>query len=151
VVTIGIHELANEALESGSVRLVYGLMCFRLLTTGIVTAFSMANLLNLRPPHAEATKLPDLLVLAIVALGGLARVVCLEGKSRDGGWIVAATVLAFGAQELTRLVLGDKGAPIVVAFVLGSAAYLYARRPGRVPFTMLIPGLLQLAPGFLGT
>jgi uncharacterized membrane protein YjjB (DUF3815 family) len=60
-------------------------------------------------------------------------------------------VIAYGAQELSRLPLGDRGAPLVVSFVLGCAAYLYARRPGRVPFTMLVPGLLQLAPGFLGT
>jgi uncharacterized membrane protein YjjP (DUF1212 family) len=151
VVTIGIHELANEELESGTVRLVYGLMCFGLLGAGVVAAFTIGGFFNLQPPHATATKLPDLLVLAFVALGGLALVVCLEGRKRDVGWIVLATVIAFGAQELARLALGDKSAPIAVAFVLGCAAYLYARRPGRFPFTMLIPGLLQLAPGFLGT
>jgi len=151
VVTIGIHELANDELESGTVRLVYGLMCFGLLGAGVVAAYTVGGFLGLHPPHAEATKLPDLVVLAFVAVGGLALVVCLEGRPRDVGWIVAAVVLAFGAQELTRASLGDRGAPIVVAFVLGCAAYLYARRPGRVPFTILVPGLLQLAPGFLGT
>ncbi|HLK93045.1 MAG TPA: threonine/serine exporter family protein [Polyangia bacterium] len=151
VVTIGIHELANEELESGTVRLVYGLMCFGLLGAGITAAFVGGKFLGLQPHHLTATRLPDLVVLACVALGGLALVVCLEGRPRDVGWIVAAAVIAYGAQELTRLPLGDEGAPIVVAFVLGSAAYLYARRPGRVPFTMLVPGLLQLAPGFLGT
>ncbi len=151
VVTIGIHELANEELESGTVRLVYGLMCFGLLGAGVVAAYTLGGFFGLHPPHHEATKLPDLVVLACVAVGGLALVVCLEGRSRDVGWIVAAVVIAFGAQELTRLPLGDRGAPIAVAFVLGCAAYLYARRPGRVPFTILVPGLLQLAPGFLGT
>ncbi len=151
VVTIGIHELANEELESGTVRLVYGLMCFGLLGAGIVAAYTLGGFLGLHPPHAEATKLPRLVVLACVAVGGLALVVCLEGRRRDVGWIVAAVVIAFGAQELTRIPLGDRGAPIVAAFVLGCAAYLYARRPGRVPFTILVPGLLQLAPGFLGT
>jgi uncharacterized membrane protein YjjP (DUF1212 family) len=151
VVTIGIHELANEELESGTVRLIYGLMCFGLLGGGVVASFTIGRLFGLHPPHATATKLPDLVVLAFVALGGLALVACLEGRRRDVGWIVLATVIAFGAQELTRLALGDRGAPIAVAFVLGCAAYLYARRPGRVPFTMLVPGLLQLAPGFLGT
>jgi uncharacterized membrane protein YjjP (DUF1212 family) len=151
VITIGIHELANEELESGTVRLVYGLMCFGLLGAGIVAAFTFGGFFGLHPPHETATKLPDLVVLAFVALGGLALVVCLEGRPRDVGWIVAATVIAYGAQELTRIPNGDRGAPIIVAFVLGCAAYLYARRPGRVPFTMLVPGLLQLAPGFLGT
>ncbi|HVU53109.1 MAG TPA: threonine/serine exporter family protein [Polyangia bacterium] len=151
VVTIGIHELANEELESGTVRLAYGLMCFGLLGAGLVAANTLGGLTGLHPPHATATKLPDPVVLAGVALGGLALVVCLEGRPRDVGWIVLAVVIAFGAQELTRLPVGDRGAPIVVAFILGLAAYLYARRPGRVPFTMLVPGLLQLAPGFLGT
>ena len=37
-----------------------------------------------------------------------------DGKPRDVGWIVAATLIAFGAQELTRLVLGEKGSvPLV--------------------------------------
>ena len=151
VVTIGIHELANEELESGTVRLVYGLMCFGLLGAGIVAAYTLGSFFGLHPAHATASKLPDLVVLACVALGGLALVVCLEARPRDVGWIVAAAVIAYGAQELSRLPLGDRGAPLVVSFVLGCAAYLYARRPGRVPFTMLVPGLLQLAPGFLGT
>jgi uncharacterized membrane protein YjjP (DUF1212 family)/uncharacterized membrane protein YjjB (DUF3815 family) len=151
VVTIGLHELANEELESGTVRLVYGLMCFGLLGAGIVAAYTLGGFFGLQPPHATATKLPDLVVLACVAVGGLALVVCLEGRPRDVGWIVLAVVIAYGAQELTRVPLGDRGAPIIVAFVLGLAAYLYARRPGRLPFTILVPGLLQLAPGFLGT
>jgi uncharacterized membrane protein YjjP (DUF1212 family)/uncharacterized membrane protein YjjB (DUF3815 family) len=151
VVTIGIHELANEELESGTVRLVYGLMVFGLLAAGIVGAFAIGEVFGVHPPHVTATKLPDLVVLAFVALGGLALVVALNGTPSEVGWIVAATVIAFGAQELSRHALGERGAPIVVAFVLGCAAYLYARRPGRYAFTMLVPGLLQLAPGFLGT
>jgi uncharacterized membrane protein YjjP (DUF1212 family) len=151
VVTIGIHELANEELESGTVRLVYGLMCFGLLGAGIVAAFTLGSFFGLHPPQQAATKLPDLVVLACVAVGGLALVVCLEGRPRDAGWIVTAAVIAFGAQELSRLPVGDRGTPLGVSFVLGCAAYLYARRAGRVPFTMLVPGLLQLAPGFLGT
>jgi uncharacterized membrane protein YjjP (DUF1212 family) len=152
VVTIGIHEIANEALESGTVRLVYGLVCFGLLGAGIAAAFSIGSLFGVRPPDVTAAKLPDLVVLAIVAAGGLALVVCLEGRARDIPWMVAAVVIAFGAQELTRHAVGERGAPVVAAFVLGAAAYFYARSgAGRVPFTMLVPGLLQLAPGFLGT
>lgn len=151
VVTIGIHELAAEQLESGTVRLVYGLMCFGLLGAGMVAAFGVGGLLGLHPPHATATKLPDLVVLAVVAVGGLALVVNLEGRRRDVPWIVLAAVVAFGSQELTRVAFGTRGAPMIAAFILGSVAYLYARRPGRFPFTIIVPGMLQLAPGFLGT
>ncbi|MES1166254.1 MAG: hypothetical protein ABUR63_10875, partial [Verrucomicrobiota bacterium] len=43
------------------------------------------------------------------------------------------------------------GAPAAAAFILAAAAYLQARIPGHIAFTVLVPGLLQLAPGFLGT
>jgi uncharacterized membrane protein YjjB (DUF3815 family) len=40
---------------------------------------------------------------------------------------------------------------VLSAFLLGVAADLYARLTGKIPATFVIPGLLQLAPGFLGT
>jgi uncharacterized membrane protein YjjP (DUF1212 family)/uncharacterized membrane protein YjjB (DUF3815 family) len=151
VITIGVHELANEALESGAVRMIYGFLCFALLGAGIVAAFSLAHVVGKAPPDVTATRLPELAVLACVAVGGLALVICLQARPRDVVWIVAAAVLAFGTQELTRVIFGGRGAPIIAAFILGSAAYLQARIPGHIPFTVLVPGLLQLAPGFLGT
>ena len=151
VITIGVHELANEALESGTVRLIYGIACFALLAAGLAAAFAIGHLLGVTPPQVTATKLPDLVVLGCVAVGGLALVVCLQARPRDVFWIVAAVVIAFGAQELTRLIGGPRGAPLIAAFLLAVAAYLQARIPGHVAFTMIIPGLLQLAPGFLGT
>lgn len=151
VITLGVHELANEALESGTVRLVYGLTCFGLLAAGITAAFVIGDLVGRLPPHVTATKLPELVVLAAVATGGLSLVICLQGRPRDVVWIAGAAVLAFGAQDLVRRFVGEHGAPIVAAFILGVAAYLQARIPGHVASTMLLPGLLQLAPGFLGT
>jgi uncharacterized membrane protein YjjP (DUF1212 family)/uncharacterized membrane protein YjjB (DUF3815 family) len=151
VITIGIHELASEELESGTVRLVYGLICFGLLAAGVAAAITLGSLVGFHPAHVIATRLPDPVILAAVAVGGLALVVCLEARPSDVGWIVLAAVIAFGAHELAERIAGDRGAPILVAFVLGCASYLYARRPGRAPFTMLVPGLLQLVPAFLGT
>lgn len=151
VITIGVHEIANEALESGTVRLTYGLICFALMAAGIAAAFVLGGMLGRLPPHVVATKLPEPAVMGSVAIGGLALVVCLQARPRDAIWIVAAAVLAFGAVELTRRTVGPQGAPIVAAFILGVAAYLQARIPGHIAFTMIAPGLLQLAPGFLGT
>jgi uncharacterized membrane protein YjjB (DUF3815 family) len=47
--------------------------------------------------------------------------------------------------------LGGHGSPLLAAFLLGVASHLYARLTGQIPATFVIPGLLQLAPGFLGT
>jgi len=151
IITIGVHELVSEELEAGTIRLVYGIVGFGLLGAGVAAAFSVAKLLGLEPPHATATGLPDLVVLGFIAMGGLALVFCLEGRREDVPWIVLAAVIAYGSEELTRIVLGERGEPIVPAFVVGSAAFLYARLPGRSPITMILPGIRQLTPGFLAT
>jgi uncharacterized membrane protein YjjP (DUF1212 family) len=151
VVTIGIHELANEALESGTIRLAYGLLRFAVMGAGITAAFTAVRFVGAWPAYVKSTPLPHALVLALVAIGGLALAPILQGRRRDLIWMVAAAVLAFGTQELTKVAVGAHDAPVVAAFVLGVPAYLQARIPGHVAFTMLVPGLLQLAPGFLGT
>ena len=49
------------------------------------------------------------------------------------------------------MLFGGSGSPLVAALALGIVANLYGRIPGHIPATVLVPGLLQLAPGFLGT
>jgi uncharacterized membrane protein YjjB (DUF3815 family) len=67
------------------------------------------------------------------------------------GWVLLAVVLAYGTQELTRLVVGDPGSPFTAAAVVGAAGQLYQRWSGRTPVLFVVPGLFQLTPGFLGT
>jgi uncharacterized membrane protein YjjB (DUF3815 family) len=150
VVTIGVHELASEALESGVVRIAYGLLRFAMLAAGIAAAVTITQFTT-AAPHLTATPLPWPVLLAVVALGGVALIACLQGPPRDALAIVAAVLVAYVAQELTKRVVGERGAPIVSAFVLGAVAYLHAHATGRSVPVMLVPGLLQLAPGFLGT
>jgi uncharacterized membrane protein YjjB (DUF3815 family) len=151
VLTIGTHELANDALESGVARLAYGLLRFLMLALGIVVALHLLALLGPLPAPVKASPLPWPVVLTMVAFGGAALTVCLQGHRRDLPWIAAAAVLAYGIQELTKAVFGGSGSPLIAALVLGIVANLYGRIPGHIPGTVLVPGLLQLAPGFLGT
>jgi uncharacterized membrane protein YjjP (DUF1212 family)/uncharacterized membrane protein YjjB (DUF3815 family) len=151
VVTFAVHELFNEELEAGTVRLVYGIVGFVLLGAGVVAAFSVGKLLGLGPPHTTVTKLPDPVVLGFVALGGLALVPCCEGRREDVPWIVLSAVIAVGSEELTYVIFGVRGAPALAAFILGVAAYFHARVPGRYAITMILPGLRQITPGFFGT
>jgi uncharacterized membrane protein YjjP (DUF1212 family) len=151
VITIAIHELANDALESGTVRLAYGLLRFTMLALGIAVALGAWTLVLPAPPIVTVTPLPLPLVLALLAIGGLALVVCLQARARDAPWIVAAVLLAYGAQQIGRHLLGEQSAPLLAALLLGLAAELFARQPGRLAVTVVAPGLLQLAPGFLGT
>ena len=151
IVTIGLHELASESLESGVARLAYGLLRFLMLAFGIGGALNLAKLIAPWPAHVTAVALPMPVTLLAVAAGGLALVACLQGRPRDIPWIVFAAVLAYGTQEATKLLVGGRGSPFLAAFVVGAVACLQARLPGHFIATVMVPGLLQLAPGFLGT
>jgi uncharacterized membrane protein YjjP (DUF1212 family)/uncharacterized membrane protein YjjB (DUF3815 family) len=150
VLTIGTHELASDALESGVARLAYGLLRFLMLAIGIAGAVKLWMFAAVLPVHVAAAPLPWPAALAVVAIGGAALTVCLQGRSRDVLWMAGAAVFAYGAQALTRALFGGDGSPLVAALLLGVAANLQARA-GRLPAVVLVPGLLQLAPGFLGS
>jgi uncharacterized membrane protein YjjP (DUF1212 family) len=151
VVTVGVHEIASEALESGVARLAYGLIRFAMMAAGTAAALKIGSTFVTWPASVTARPLSHLTALALVGAGGVALIFCLQGPPRDGVAITAAVLLAYGTQELTRCLLGEDGAPMLSAFVLSAVAYLHARLTRRSFPVMIVPGLLQLAPGFLGT
>jgi uncharacterized membrane protein YjjP (DUF1212 family) len=151
VVTVGVHEIASEALEAGVARLAYGLLRFAMMAAGVDAAIKMVSWFGSWPASVTATPLPQATTLALVGAGGVALIFCLQGPPKDAAAIVVAALLGYGTQELSKLLFGADGAPMLSAFVLGAAAYLHARLTGRSTPVMIVPGLLQLAPGFLGT
>nr|WP_242588332.1 threonine/serine exporter family protein [Corallococcus macrosporus] len=151
VVTLGSLELAMESVEAGLPRLMYGLLRFMMLGVGIAAAGTLWGFVWPLPPHVDAHALPPLLVLFLVAVGGVALSVCMAGRPRDVGWIVAGVVLAYETQAVAKALLGDRGSPLLAAFVLGVVGLLYGRGRDRMPMTVIMPGMLQLAPGFIGT
>ncbi|NPC50320.1 threonine/serine exporter family protein, partial [Corallococcus exiguus] len=151
VVTLGSLELALGAVEAGLPRLMYGLLRFLMLGVGIAAAGTLWRFGGPLPPHFEPHALPPLLTFFVVAVGGGALSVCMSGRPRDVAWIVGGVLLAYGAQVLTKMLLGDRGSPLLSAFVLGVAGLLYGRGRDRMPMTVIMPGMLQLTPGFIGT
>ena len=154
VITIATHELACDALESGTIRLVYGLLRFLMLGLGGVCAVQLGKWILGVPSFSDATGTPTPLpagtVVELLILGGCALVVCLQGRVRDAPWMIGAVLLAYVAQKVSVQVVGAAAAPFLAAFALGIVAQLQALLPRHFPATMLVPGLLQLAPGFLG-
>ncbi len=152
VLTIAIHELANDALESGVLRLLYGLLRFLMLGFGIAAALRLWHLFGTMPPGRPTTALPALAIVALLVPAAFALVICLQARFREVGWVFTAILLAYGTQELTKLVVGEAGSPFTAAFALGVAGQLYQRVSGRSTQALfVVPGLLQLTPGFLGT
>lgn len=150
VVVIGMHEVANDALESGTFRLVYGGLRFLMLGFGIASALKLWTFAVERPHTVITPSLPQALVFPILIVGALALVVCLQIRVQDTGWVVGGVLVAYGAEAFSKHLLGESGAPFLSAFLLGLAANLQGRRPHHFGATVMVPGLLQLAPGFLG-
>ena len=151
VLTTGVHELANDALESGTARVAYGVLRFLMIAFGLIAAAKLWTIFAPLPPRVTSSPFSWPVALVLVTIGGAALTLVLQGRVRDLPWIVAAAFIAYGAHKLTIVLFGGKGSPFLAALALGVVAGLQARLPGHVAATMLIPGLLQLAPGFLGT
>lgn len=151
VLTIAVHEIAENSLESGVIRLVYGLLRFLMIGFGIGACMHLWRLFGPLPVVHPTVGLPVPAVLAVLVVGACGLVFCLQARMNQVGWMIFAVLLAYGTQELTRQLFGEPGAPFASAFVVGVAGHLHGRATGHLPLTMIVPGLLQLAPGFLGT
>jgi uncharacterized membrane protein YjjP (DUF1212 family) len=151
VLTIGTREIVHEALESGVLRLAYSLLRFLMIGAGIAAAMKLYAVFGPPPASATPVPLPMPIVLALLAVGGVALTLCLQGRWRDTPWMVAGVLLAFGSHELSRLIFPPDGSAFLATFVLGSVAIIQYRLGGRLPAILIIPGFLQVAPGFLGS
>lgn len=151
VLTIGLYELTGEAAGSGVIRIAYASLRFLMLAAGMAAAIQLWSVLASPPAAATVSPLPWPVVLIAVALGGAALTFCLHGRRRDLAWIVLGAVVGYGAQLVTKAIFGGDGSPLLASLALGIVANLQGRLPGHAPATVLVPGLLQLAPGFLGS
>jgi uncharacterized membrane protein YjjP (DUF1212 family) len=151
VVTIGTREIVHDALESGTLRLAYGVLRFVMLGFGVAAAMKVYELFGPVPVPVTPKALPMPIVLTLVAMGGAALTLCLQGRGRDTPWMVAGVLVAFGSHELTKLAFPPDGSAFLATFLLTTVALVQYRLGGRLPSILIIPGFLQIAPGFLGS
>lgn len=149
--TTAMHELASGSVESGSTRFMHAFLVFALLTVGIGAAGAIWTTFGPLPTMAAIHPFPVSAVLAILILGSVGLMGVLSAKLRDVGWVVAAILVAWGLEQLTKLAIPERGSPLLAAFVLAVLSYTCTLRFGRSPTLMLIPGILQITPGFVGT
>jgi uncharacterized membrane protein YjjP (DUF1212 family) len=150
LLTIGTWEMADQGVEAGLNRLAYAMLRFLLIGIGLAGAANVAHLF----PHVVervATPLPWPVVTLLVAMGGVVLTICLQGRARDAPWTAAGALLAFGVSAATKAVLGGDGSPLLASLIVGLAGALAYRFWGQALGTVVVPGLLQLAPGFIGT
>ena len=151
VLTIGTAEMVHDALESGVLRVSYALLRFLMMGFGAAAAIKLYGMFAPLPASVSPAPLATPITMALVVMGGVALTVCLQGRWRDTPWMVAGVLVAFGSHELTKLLFPPDGSAFVATFLLGAVAILQYRFGGRLPAILIIPGFLQIAPGFLGT
>jgi uncharacterized membrane protein YjjB (DUF3815 family) len=122
-----------------------------MLGAGILAALHAWLLVLPLPAFDNPHPLPPHVVFAILAVGSIPLAVCLQARMRDLGFVMLGVLVAWGAQEVTKVMMGPSGAPMFSALVLAAVAQLQSRVTGRAPALVIVPGLLQLTPGFLGT
>lgn len=145
---VAMQELGTGNLVSGTARLAGTGLVFVLLAFGVGLGQRLTA--GLQPPPVDPIPLPAWTLAPALALSALAFLVIFQGRLKDYGWTLGATVLGWGAARLGTQLLGPEAGAGLAAFVLGSACNLWARRARRPGATLLLPSLMLILPGSLG-
>lgn len=148
--TLAVKEVATAHLVSGAARMVSAVGEFLALGFGIALGTQLAT--TLLGPHVarEPAGLPGWtlpLAFAVAALGFGGR---FHARRRDLPWVWAACAVGYGGAVLGTRLLGAPLGAFVGAVLVGTASNLYARRSGRSPLLMMVPGIILLVPGSVG-
>ena len=135
----------HEALESGVLRLAYGLLRFVMIGFGIAAAMKVYALFGPPPTTVHPAALARVIVASLVVDRQRRVTVCLQGRRRDTPWIIAGVLVAFGAHEVTKTIFPPDGSPFLATLLLGAVAIIQYRLGGRLPAILIIPGFLQIA------
>jgi len=145
---VAMQELGTGNLVAGTSRLAGTALVFILLAFGVGLGQRLAH--TLPPPFQEPIPLPDGTLAPALALSALAFLVTFQGRLRDYGWTLGATLLGWGVARLGTQLLGPEAGAGLAAFCLGSACNLWARLAKRPGATLLLPSLMLILPGSLG-
>ena len=148
--TIGMRELATEHLASGVANTASALVQLLGLVFGVAVGRSIAATWL----GGSTFPVPSLdfgathLIAAFFA--GLAFTLTLRARYRDALVMCSATILALGANELGRELVGSGAAVFVAALVVGVVGALVGSVLRRSSLVFVVPGVLMLVPGSAG-
>jgi len=152
--TVGLNELVQKNLVSGTGRLLDAIMTLLSIVFGVMLVAALAHLCGSTPDfltkrHAETVPLPVLVLATIVA--GLAFSVLVAVPRRYllgalGSCLVAGAFVQFAQVHFSQASLNA----FFGALATGLYANVIARRTGRPAQVFLVPGIVLLVPGTFG-
>jgi len=148
--TIGMRELATEHLQSGVANTASALVQLLGLVFGVAVGRSVAA--TWLGETAFPAPRPDFGATHLIAafLAGLAFTLTLRARYRDALVMCSATILALGANELGRELVGAGAAVFVAAVAVGVVGAVAGSVLRRSSLVFIVPGVLMLVPGSAG-
>lgn len=148
--TVAITELATRHLVAGSARFAGAGATFFGLAFGVAVGTTLGATLLGAAPAVEPVPVPDWVRWPALLVAAVGFTMLFRARPSDGGWIVAAGVVAIEGARLGGHLLGPELAGFVGAFLVGVAGNLVARFLQRPAALVQVPGLILLVPGSLG-
>jgi uncharacterized membrane protein YjjP (DUF1212 family) len=148
--TIGMRELATEHLQSGVANTASALVQLLGLVFGVAVGRSISS--TWLGETAFPAARPDFGATHLLAafLAVLAFTLTLRARYRDALVMCSATILALGANEIGRELVGAGAAVFVAAVAVGVVGALAGSMLRRSSLVFIVPGVLMLVPGSAG-
>jgi uncharacterized membrane protein YjjP (DUF1212 family) len=148
--TIGMRELATEHLQSGVANTASALVQLLGLVFGVAVGRSIATTWLGETPFPAPSLDFGATHLVAAFFAGLAFTLTLQARYRDALVMCSATILALGANELGRELVGSGAAVFVAALVVGVVGAFVGSWLRRSALVFVVPGVLMLVPGSAG-
>ncbi len=146
-ITVGLAELSNRHLVSGTAKLMDGVMTMLKLYFGAVLGVTLGKLLFTQLPYIKPSDVPDWTTwIAITLLCG-SLVVSFKARLTDAPWGILSGFIAFAATLWASKYLGYALSAFVGALAMGVYANLYARIRNTAALVVSLQGMVLLVPG----
>jgi uncharacterized membrane protein YjjP (DUF1212 family) len=148
--TLAIKEIATANLVAGAARITAAFGEFLALGFGLAIGTRLATDLVGAPAMNEPVPMAGWVVPLALAAASVGFAWRFRAHGRDALWVAAACLLGYAGAWLGGSLLGDPLDAFIGAMVVGVASNLFARRLGRSPLVMMVPGIILLVPGSVG-
>lgn len=146
-ITMGLKDLAARHLNSGTSRVMDGIMCLFKLYFGTALGLALGEQIFGPASPATAPAVPEwTLWLAVPALS-LTLVVIFKSRLKDAPWGVLSAIIAFLGSLVGSIYLGDSLGLFVGAVMTGVYSNVYSRITNAPSSVVLLHGVVLLVPG----
>ncbi len=145
--TLGLSELAERHLVSGTARIMDAVMLLFKLYFGAFLGITLGQLCFGKPTYHIATAVPDWTNWLAVALLSGALVIVFKARLKHAPWGILSGFLAYSASLVAGEYLGLALGAFVGAFTVGIYGNLFTRFMNAPASIVILHGMIVLVPG----